>query len=311
MKYGEWLNEWLENYVKVATKISTYTRYSEIVERHIKLCVGNYEIGELTPIILQKYITKLLKSGNLRSGKALSANSVNAIITVLQGSLRVAYKLGLIENDVATSIIRPKIYEKKVECFTFKEQKTIEKAVLLHKKSYTVGIIICLYTGIRLGELLALEWNDVDFDERLLHIQKSCHNGKRQDGTFGKIIDSPKTASSLRDIPLPKALAPMLKNYKKKSVSKWVIADGKKEILIRRYQRIFSGILKTEKIKPRCFHALRHTFATRALESGMDVKTLSEILGHKSPTVTLNRYAHSMLNHKKNMMDLVGSLLKK
>jgi len=310
MKYKDWLFTWLENYAKLTVKNRTCARYAEIIKCHINPVLGDYELETLDSITLQKYITDLLQHGNLRTGKALSANSVNAIITVLQGSLRVAYKLKMIKDNLADNLIRPKSCEKQVQCFSVEEQKKIEDAALNGKKPYMVGVVICLYTGLRIGELLALQWSDIDFAENVMHITKSCHDGTRQGGTFGKIIDTPKTESSVRDIPIPKDLIPILKSYRKKSVTSWVIFDGQMEITTRRYQRNFDSILRKLGIPHHGFHALRHTFATRALECGVDIKTLSEILGHKNPTITLNRYAHSMLSHKKNMMDLVGKLLR-
>lgn len=310
MKYSEWLNEWLENYVRLTAKDRTYTRYSEIVACHISRRLGHYEIGELSPIILQKYITELSQSGNLRTGKSLATNSINAIITVLQSSLRVAYKLNLIDKNIADNIIRPKTIEKQVQCFSVEEQRKIEAAVFAGKKPYMIGVVICLYTGLRIGELLALEWTDIDFSERVIHITKSCHDGKSANGSFGKVIDTPKTSSSVRDIPIPKHLLAVLKAYKKK-FAKWVISDGKREMTTRRYQRNFKSLLTKLGIEHRGFHALRHTFATRAVECGFDVKTLSEILGHKNPTIMLNRYVHSMLNHQRDMMNLLGMQLKK
>ena len=119
----------------------------------------------------------------------------------------------------------------------------------------------------------------------------------------------PKTQSSIRTIPIPKQLIPYLREIKENSHSTYVVSNGTKQISNRSYQRSFSLLLKKLSIPHRGFHSLRHTFATRALECGMDVKTLSEILGHKSPTVTLNRYAHSLMDHKKELMNKLGNSL--
>lgn len=311
MKYSEWLKEWMENYVQLTVKTRTISRYSEIINSHISPILGDLDIRKITSRILQQFVKELSEKGNMKTGKALASNSVNSIITVLQGSLRVAYNLGMTSECAADKIMRPKIIEKSIECFSLSEQKKIEADVLSGRKDYLIGVVICLYTGLRLGELLALEWSDMDFQNAFLTVRRSCHYGKTKDCTFGRIIDTPKTVSSTRVIPLPKQIIPILKEYKKNSQSKLVISNGSKEISVRTYQRNFEVILKRSSISHRGFHALRHTFATRALECGMDVKTLSEILGHKSPTITLNRYAHSMLNHKIDMMNLVGNLLKK
>ena len=125
---------------------------------------------------------------------------------------------------------------------------------------------------------------------------------------FGRITDIPKTSSSCRIIPLPKLIIPLLKTAKKSSKSQLVIANGEIGLIVRTYQRNFASLLKKLHIAHRGFHALRHTFATRAIECGMDVKTLSEILGHKNATITLNRYAHSLMEHKRDMMNKLGKL---
>ncbi len=310
MTYGEWLKVWQENYLNLTAKQRTIERYTQIINRHIEPKLGSIEMIELTPIHLQKFVTELLRNGNIITGCALASNSVNSIINVMRSSIRTAYYLGYIKDCIADKIKRPKPVEKQVECFSVAEQRLIEKEVFESEQPHLIGIILCLYTGLRLGELLALKWTDIDFSNGLLTVDKSCHDARKPDGTFGRITETPKTASSVRIIPLPKQLRPFLLEIKRKSTSDDVIAKNGKEISVRAYQRNFSAILKKLHIKHHGFHALRHTFATRALECGMDVKTLSEILGHKSPTITLNRYAHSMFDHKKCMMDLVGKTLK-
>ena len=309
MLYKEWLSNWLENYVQPSAKQRTYTRYKEIVEQHIIIQLGELDLSEITPYVLQCYVTELLKSGNLRTGKGLSANSVNSIITVIQNTLKTAYSLGITSEYVGDKIKRPKASEKKVECFSISEQKKIEQYVLNEENTRLFGVLLCLYTGLRIGELSALEWSDIDMSKGELWVNKTCHYGKDKNGVFGRLTDIPKTQSSIRTIPLPKQLMPLLRTAKKKSLSTHIVSNGSNFISIRSYQRSFSTLLKKLNISHRGFHSLRHTFATRALECGMDVKTLSEILGHKNPTVTLNRYAHSMMEHKKEMMNKLGKLL--
>lgn len=305
MKYKEWLNEWLENYVKPSAKIRTYERYREICT-HIISEIGRYDMAELSPIIVQRFVTKLLSSGNVKTGGGFSPSTVNTIISVVQSSLKASYALGITDNYFGDKIKRPKMSEKEIECFSLAEQRKIENYVLNASKPKLIGIIICLYTGLRIGELLALEWTDIDFTKGQLHISKNCHDGKKENGEYCRFIETPKTSSSRRIIPIPKQIMPVLKKAKKQSLSQYIIAEGEKIISVRSYQRSFELLLKKLKIPHRGFHALRHTFATRALECGMDVKTLSEILGHKNSTVTLNRYAHSLIEHKTEMMNKLG-----
>ena len=266
--------------------------------------IGNIEVNELTPILLQSIVTQLLIGGNGKTGKGLSANTVNAVISVMQNSLRTARQLGYVKEYTANNVKRPKLKERKIECFSLAEQRKIETAVFKSKKTKMFGIILCLYSGLRIGELIALKWKDIDLLRGVLTVARSCHDEKN-----GIVFDEPKTAASRRLIPLPKQLLPMLKNIKKNSPSEFVVSADGKPVSVRSYQRSFELLLKKLKIAHRGFHSLRHTFATRALECGMDVKTLAEILGHRNPTVTLNRYTHSLLEHKSAMMNRLGKLL--
>lgn len=309
MLYREWLKDWLTNYVMSSTKDKTYSRYADVVNQHLIPKLGGYDLHELTPLIVQRYITELLQSGNLKTGEGLAANSVNSIITVIQGSMATAHLLELTDKYEMDKLKRPKANEKPVECFTPAEQKLIEQAVMADKREKMKGIIICLYTGLRIGELLALEWSDIDFAKAELKVSKTCHDGKNKSGTFCRITDTPKTTHSKRVIPLPKQLLPFLKEMKRHSASPLVISGNKDLLSIRSYQRSFELLLKQIGIPRKGFHALRHTFATRAIECGMDIKSLSEILGHKNPMITLNRYVHSLMEHKRAMMDKLGKIL--
>lgn len=303
MKYIDWLNSWLENYIRPSVRDRTYERYAYIIEQHIRP-IGGIGLNDLSLLVLQRFITGLLSAGNRRTGKGLSANSVNTVISVIRNSLKTAHLLGLTAEYTADKLKRPKRKEKPVDCFTLAEQKKIEQAVITGKKDKLYGIILCLYSGLRIGELIALGWRDIDFTKGILTVSKSCHDGKN-----GLIIDEPKTANSRRVIPLPKQLLPILKGIKKKSDSPFVVSSNGMPVSVRSYQRSFELLLKRLNIAHKGFHSLRHTFATRAIECGMDVKTLSEILGHKNPTVTLNRYAHSLMEHKAEMMNKLGKLL--
>ena len=301
MKYKLWLTEWLEYYVKPRTKHRTYHNYVQQIDKHISPTLGEYDMDELTGIELQKFTVDLCNSG-------LSANTVNGIINILKNSLTIAVSLRKTEKQYTELIQRPKTRERQVECFNKDEQKRMEQYILEKDNDKLFGIILCLYTGLRIGELLALKWDDIDFARRIISVSKTCRDSWIN-GEYVKVLGTTKTESSERLIPFPKQLLPMLKNMKKKATNSFVI-NGRSEYgaQIRSYQRTFDNLLKRLDIPHKGFHSLRHTFATRALECGMDVKTLSEILGHKNPTITLKRYAHSMLEHKAEMMNRLGKL---
>lgn len=306
MKYSDWLNEWLECFVRPVCKDKTYISYSGIVNKYLVPKLGDYEVGQLEAVMMQKFVATLVTCGNARTGRGLSSSTVNLIITVMQNSLKCAYATGKTAKYVADNVKRPRIIERKVECFTAREQVKIEREIASRGNVKLYGIIICLYTGLRIGELLALKWEDIDFKCGLLYVNRTGHDGRDENGNYTLICNSPKTATSKRCIPLSRQIIKLLRIIKSKSNSQYIISSKGKPVLIRSYQRSFEKLLDKLGIEHRGFHALRHTFATRAIECGMDVKMLSEILGHKSPAITLNRYVHSFMDSKRKMMNKLG-----
>lgn len=302
MLYKEWLNEWLDLYVKVSAKERTYVKYRQQVSKYITPALGEYELNSLTAVALQRFSVSLAEWG-------LSTSTVNEIISILKCSLRKGVSLGLIDNQFSNTITRPKTRAGKSECLDKLEQKKIEDYILQNKKPLYFGILLSLYSGLRIGELLALKWEDIDFQKGTISITKSCRDSWIN-GQYVKVFDTTKTESSARTIPLPRQIIRYMRTLKRQTSSKFIVS-GKSEYgaQVRSYQRTFERVLKRLNIEHRGFHVLRHTFATRALEVGMDVKTLSEILGHQNPSVTLTRYAHSLMEHKTEMMNRVGKLL--
>lgn len=302
MLYKDWLNEWLELYIKASAKERTYKKYRQQAEKYIIPYFGCCGVNDLSPVALQMFSLSLTE-------KNLSPNTVNFIIAVLKASLKKGVLLGVIDRQCADAIVRPKIRINTVACFSKEEQRRIEQYILGKRKPILFGILLDLYTGLRIGELLALTWEDVDFIKGTVSVTKSCHDSwvKKR---YVKVFDATKTQSSERTIPLPKKIIGYMKTLKRKTDAKFVVV-GRSDYgaQIRSYQRTFETLLRKLDINHKGFHALRHTFATRALEIGMDVKTLSEILGHQNPTVTLQRYAHSLMEHKTEMMNKVGRLL--
>ena len=280
---------WLNKYTKHAVKKRSYERYEGIIRNNLSPRFGSIDIKKITSISIQDFILEMLNGKESKT--KLSENTIYSIISVLKQSLKLAYNLELISKLPFQTVKMPKIEEKKIEVFNVDEYNKIIDYCLNRKRSY-IGIVVSLFTGIRIGELLALEWNDIDFDKKLLCISKTCYQSK-VDGVYTTVIDKPKTKSSNRVIPLPKQLVAFLKKYKKYSKSKYIVSKSNQDIMpIRSYQKTFKGILKKLDIPYRSFHSLRHTFATYALENGMDVKSLAEILGHKNPRVTLNRITY-------------------
>ena len=309
MKLKEWLDIWLNKYTKFAVKLRTYERYRYIIAMHINPKLGEFDLDDLSAVKLQDYVLSELESGNLISSKGLANNSVIGIVNVLKSALKLAKSLEICAVDNSDKIKLPMATEKPVTAFEKWEQEKLEKYCLSSNKTNYLGIVICLYTGIRLGELLALTWNDIDFKSGIMTISKTAYRIK-QNGKPQVVIDKPKTKNSSRLIPLPKQLLEILKRTRRISKSDFVLSTRTGGIVgTRAYQKTYERILKKLNIPYKNFHSLRHTFATRAIEMGMDVKTLSEILGHKNPVITLQRYTHSMLSYKTEMMNKMGKML--
>jgi len=309
MKLKEWLVIWLNKYVKHNIKLRTFLSYNTIIHNHIIPILGDYQLEELTPQILQGFVLEKLEKGNIKTGGPLANNTVIIITNVLKQAIKEANLLEFSTKDCTKTIKLPSQQETNVSAFEKYEQEKLLKYCLCNKKSNYIGIVLCLYTGIRIGELLALTWQDIDFEKGYMIISKTAYQN-RQDNKIKIIIDTPKTKTSIRVIPLPKHMLSILKQIKKKSTSQYVITTRTNGMVgTRSYQRTFERILTKLNIPYRNFHSLRHTFATRALEFGIDVKTVSELLGHKNPMITLQRYTHSLLSYKTEMMNRFGKSL--
>lgn len=175
----------------------------------------------------------------------------------------------------------------------------------------TLGILICICTGLRIGEICALKWEDVDLKTEVINIDHTIQRIYISTAKKSKvIISSPKTESSRRKIPIASELMPLLQQFKSNS-DFYVISGEKKYIEPRTYRKFFKKMLNILKISKLKFHSLRHTFATQAIENGIDYKTVSEILGHASIGITLNLYVHPDLKHKKECLNKIFNNLVK
>lgn len=305
MKFIDVVNEKLEQ-EKYALKKRTYLDYKRTVHNHIKGSIGEYQLEELNQSIINQYAIDKYEKGNMRSGEKLSHSTIKGIIGFVNRSLKYAYKRRYINERLEIDITIKNNSSKKVEALTKEEQRKLQDYILDKRRYYCYGMILDLYTGLRLGELLALKWSDIDLKNRIISIKRSVCRVVGENGKTEVIVDTPKTETSSREIPINSLVVGILKELKKyqKNNSEYVVSRSSgKRIENRSYQESFERLLKRLGIRHYGFHSLRHTFATRMLELGVDIKTLSELLGHANPTITLNTYVHSNMELKKEAMN--------
>lgn len=308
MTTNELMTAWLDRCERERVKPRTYSRYKGLIVQHILPELGDTQIDDLGRRQISEFLTAHQADGNLR-GEALSATSTNLMLTVLNAAFTYACDMELLPANPCDRIRRVPGSPSRVEAFTREEQRRLEEAIAVSEDRRLFGIRLCLYTGLRIGELLGLEWQDVDIEKGILHIQKTVYREKNAEGEWQLFVDRPKTAASERMVPLPGYLAEDLRIYRRGARSEFVIENKKAERMsIRSYQYLFERLTEKAGVRKLNFHALRHTFATRALECGMDIKTLSELMGHKNATITLNRYAHSMMDTKIAAMNKLEKL---
>ncbi|MCH5185943.1 MAG: site-specific integrase [Oscillospiraceae bacterium] len=282
---SDWLITWIESEDNI--KETTKRLYKSNIKNHIIPKIGKIPLKRLSGDILQSFVSSF----------KLAPSTVQLIFTVLKSALTRAEDRGFITN-IWSKVKLPKRKSSEVTILTPQEQSKLE-SVLCEKND--IGILICLYMGLRIGELCALKWSDVDFDNGIIHIKGTQ---SRIDGEL-KVMP-PKSKASCRVIPIPDFLAEKLKT--RENYSEFVLSNNGKAVETRAYRRRLKTLLKSAELPDIKFHALRHTFASRALEVGMDYKTLSEILGHASVSITMDLYVHSLDEHKKNQMNKLNRI---
>ncbi len=303
MTITELLKEWMVNEQRERIRSQTYDRYMGLIEHHIVPAIGDDEVEVISRHRLNSFLFEKRHDGG-KNGTGLAPASTNLMLSILNMAFEYACDREIIESNPCERVKRaPMTNSRTVDAFTKEEQRRIEQTIETEDEDRLFGIVLCLYTGLRIGELLGLEWEDLNESCTLLNVSKTVYRSRDENGEWQVCVGRPKTRSSQRCIPLPEHISLKLNELRKRSKSRFVISNKKGERMpTRSYQYIFESITRKAQVRRLNFHATRHTFATRALENGMDIKTLSEIMGHKDASITLNRYAHSMLETKTMMM---------
>lgn len=291
---------WLK-YGKADWKPTTYRTYRQIAEKYIVPFLGNMKIDQITAYTLDHF-RRQINSGN---GRYLSNNYQFYICSLVRRILM--YTRERYNCDISLPVL-PVFQNKKgrIELPGEKTLAALENYLLENIEEDTcVGIIIALYTGIRIGELCALTWEDIDWEEGILQVKKNLQRIREADNLENRtkvIMLDPKTADSMRFIPIPPAISGLLQAQKRKT---GFIISGRKNAWAdpRTVQYRFKKILQKCGVEYFNFHMLRHAFATRCVAMGFDIKSLSEILGHSNVQITMSLYVHPTIQQKKKLMD--------
>ena len=289
IKLSDLMREWLES-IEFAVKKATYQKYESLIRNHIETeSIGKMQVKFLTGKIINDFA-----AGRLL---VLSAKSVNDILVVINMALSYAEEIYNIPKVKIRYVKEP---VKEMRVLSVLEQKKFEVYLKQDMDICKFGVLLALYTGIRIGELCALQWEDVGKGE--IVISKTLHRINGEHGTILEVTE-PKTKSSNRIIPLPHFLIPIIEQFRSHGA---VLKNAAgRQVEPRLMQQRFAKYILECGLPKTNFHALRHTFATRCVEAGFDIKSLSEILGHTDVKTTLNKYVHSSFELKQRNMELL------
>lgn len=299
--------EWLA-FASPQLKPSSKVKYRNILDHYLLPYFSEFAVESITRSDVSDFANQLLVSGGKKES-GLSPKSVNDILSVMKSILTyVSRNIGLNVTDINGISVRNNNTQLRI--LSRNEQKHLETYLLSDPSFYNLGILLCLYTGLRIGELCALKWSDISLKNKAIRITKSMQRLQRSEEGETKtmiIVTEPKSSCSVREIPLIKRLVVLLKGHKCDGNAYFLSGREDRYVEPRTMQNRFKYALRECGIEDVNFHSLRHTFATRCIETGVDVKCLSEILGHASVNITLNRYVHPSMELKaKNLNRLSG-----
>ncbi len=296
-----WLNE-KRNYIKS----STYAFYLYEFENYIIPQLGKLKMKDLNEKSIQNAVLYWQQQGN-KEQQSLKKSTVQNLVMLIKQFIKYAIKEGYIETKPIKIHFIPDNPCRKRKAYSAQEQLAIINAIREEPSSRTFGILLCLNSGLRIGELCALRWEDFDFDNGIIHISKTLQRIYDCNSTPKTriIISTPKTSTSIREIPLSTKMMEMISKMNKNNATGYVLTNSSKYMEPRSFRKFYMDFLERHKIIPLNFHCLRHTFATRCIENGSDYKSLSEILGHTTINTTLNMYVHPQIEEKRKCVELL------
>ena len=286
-------------------KESTYVKYHNTITHHIKPCLGNYLPQNLTTVVIEAFSNDLLL-------KALAPKTVRDILTILRAVLKHCHKhMGTNYPDV--EVVYPKDHKKEMRVLSLEEQTRLVKHLLCDMDEIKFGVLLALLTGMRIGEICALRWGDISVDDKIIRVNFTMQRlqtlDRHSDAKTKITIGEAKSETSKRIIPLTEYATSLCRKMQVSNGNAYVLTGEAFRFLEPRalqYRlRKYTAACNLNDVH---FHVLRHTFATRCVEVGFEIKSLSEILGHASTKVTLDRYVHSSLELKRINMDKLAAV---
>ena len=303
-KFSKIVALWKED-KKQYVKRSTFAAYTLLIENHILPSFGEMALVEEQDV--QTFVFRKLNEG-------LSHKTIKDILIVLKMILRFGVKNQMTEYrqiDIKFPTERDK---HSIDILSRSHQKQIMEYIRLHFTFKNLGIYICLSAGMRIGEICALTWDDLDVENGIIHVRKTIQRIyviEEHRKYTEVILDTPKTKNSIREIPMTKNLLKMIRPIKKiVNGNFYVLTNEPKPTEPRTYRNYYKQFMQSLGLPLMKFHGLRHSFATRCIESKCDYKTVSVLLGHSNISTTLNLYVHPNLEQKKRCMEQMSRLLR-
>ncbi len=306
--FGKIASDWLEA-LKPQLKESSIVKYINVLTIYLFPRFKDSPIEAITRDEITDFSNELLVSGGQR-GEGLSPKTVSCILSVMKNVFIYASQYEKL-TVVDVNKFSFKQSQKPMRILSLAEQQKLSRYLCEELTLINLGILVCLYTGIRIGEMCALKWGDISFKEQYVHVHRTMQriqNKGDEDQKTSVMITDPKSDCSNRIIPLPGDIFQLLVEAKCPENTYFLTGSAQTYVEPRTLQNRFKTAIKLCDIKDANFHALRHTFATRCVELGFDVKSLSEILGHASVNITMNRYVHPSMELKQRNMNMLSDL---
>lgn len=303
-KFGEVLSLWLET-SRIKVKKSTINKYKYTIEKHIRSQLGDKKVSAVTSPVINNFLFEKKNFGRLDGNGGLAASYVRTMAVIIESSIKFAAAEGFC-RPLKSPILKPPSAKNAVQILSISAQRQFEKSVADSVNATTAGIYIALYAGLRIGEICALKWEDIDFQKQIISVRHTVARVQKDDNKSNGtalIIDIPKTKASIREIPISPSLLPILIQTKKTSTSNYVVSTHSNFLSTRTFDYRYKKALRESGVTPVNFHTFRHTFATRCIEVGMDIKSLSQILGHSNVSTTLNTYVHPSMDAIRGHME--------